>query len=105
MRCPIKIANDRKARRNPDPHCGDMAANRSPLGSRRARQRPHDFKRRSHGALGIVLMGIRIAEIDQDAVPDITGGKTLVLIHHTDASLPEARDDIAYIFGIELLGQ
>ena len=50
-------------------------------------------------------MGIRIAEIDQDAVPDITGGKTLVLIHHTDASLPEARDDVAYIFGIELLGQ
>ncbi len=102
---PDQVADDRKARRNPDANLRDMAANQRPLGCRCRRKRLHDIKRGAHGPLGIILMGVGIAEIDQDAVPDVAGDKPLILIHRTHASFPEARDDVADILGIDLRRQ
>src|SRR5580765_505834 len=50
-------------------------------------------------------MRIRVAEIEQDAVPDIARGEAVVILHQADAGLSKACDHVPNVLGIELFGE
>jgi len=49
----------------------------------------------SHRSLGIVLMGLGIAEIDQDAVAHVFGDKAAEALHSLSDALLISRNDLA----------
>ena len=97
-----EIADHDETGSDSDADGGGMAEGTARLDRARGRQHPHDLEPGADRALGIVLVRDRIAEIDQDAVADETGGKPFIVLHHADAGLAEARDHVTNVFRIEL---
>ncbi len=64
------------------------------------RHRIDDVETRPHRALGLVLMGARVAEIDEDAVAHVLRDKAVVTPDRRTAAALIRRDDIAQIFGV-----
>jgi hypothetical protein len=64
------------------------------------RHRLDDVETRPRRALGLVLMGARVAEINQDAVAHVLGDKPVVAPDRGTATALIRRDDIAQIFGV-----
>jgi hypothetical protein len=64
------------------------------------RHRLHDIETRPRRTLGLVLMGARVAEIDQDAVAHVFRDKAVVAPDRRAAAVLIRRDDIAQIFGV-----
>ena len=60
---------------------------------------------RSHRPLGVVLMRLRVAEIDQYAVAHVPGDKTIALGDFCGDSAVIRGDDLAQILGIKLRGE
>ena len=74
------------------------------LGVERA-DRLDDPQPRAHGALCVVLVGVGIAEEDQQAVAEILGDVTVEAGDHLAARLVVRPHDLAQLFGIELTRQ
>src|ERR1700724_132064 len=67
--------------------------------------RLHDIEARPHRSLGLVLMGARVAEIDQDAVAHVLRDKAVVAPDRRAAAVLIRRDHIAQIFGVHAGGE
>ena len=63
--------------------------------------RRHQFEPGAYRPLRIVLMGARIAEIDQDAVTHVAGDIALPALDHRLAAGLERADHVAHVLGIE----
>src|SRR5215471_1122634 len=71
------------------------------LGIERPRRLDH-AKSRPHGAVGIVFMGLGIAKVDQQAIPEILRDMALKALDHLGAGGLISADDLAQIFRVEL---
>ena len=69
------------------------------------RHRIDDVETRPHRTLGLVLMGARVAEIDEDAVAHVLRDKAVVMPDRGTAAALIRRDDIAQIFGVHPGGE
>ena len=69
------------------------------------RHRIDDVETRPHRTLGLVLMGARVAEIDEDAVAHVLRDKAVVAPDRRAAPALIRRDDIAQIFGVHPGGE
>jgi hypothetical protein len=88
-----QIANDDEATGDADPNV-----------QRLGRGEPADRDYREPGmsrALGVVLMRLRIAEIDQDAIAHIFGDKAAIAADVVGDAAMAGADDLAQILGIE----
>ena len=54
----------------------------------------------AHGLLGVVLVGLRIAEIDEHAVAQIFGHETAVAAHRLGDACLIGRNQLAQVFGV-----
>jgi hypothetical protein len=93
-----QIANDDEASGDADPHIQRL------LGGEPA-DRVDDTEPGASRALGIVLMRLGIAEIDQHAVAHIFGDKTAKAAHGVGDAAVVGADDVTQILGIEAGGQ
>jgi hypothetical protein len=59
----------------------------------------------SHGALGIVLVRLGVAEVDQQAVAQILGDMALVAGNHFGTGLLIGPHHLAEVFWVELAGE
>ena len=64
------------------------------------RHRIDDVETRPHRALGLVLMGARVAEIDEDAVAHVFRDKAVEMADRRTATVLIRGDDIAQILGV-----
>ena len=69
------------------------------------RHRVDDIETRPHRTLGLVLMGARVAEINEDAVAHVLRDKAVVMPDRGTAPALIRRDDIAQIFGVHPGGE
>ena len=69
------------------------------------RHRIDDIETRPHRTLGLVLMGARVAEIDEDAVAHVLRDKAVVAPDRGTAPALKRRDHIAQIFGVHPGGE
>ena len=63
--------------------------------------RVQDRKAGAHGLLRVMLIGRRVAKIDQHAIAEILGDKSIEARHHIVDRLVESRDQIAHVLGVE----
>ena len=63
--------------------------------------RVEDGKAGAHGLLGVMLMSRRVAEIDQHAIAQILGDKSVKARHHIGDRLVEGGDQIAHVLGVK----
>ena len=54
----------------------------------------------AHGPLGVVLMGLRIAEVDQDAVAHVLRHEATEATHGLGDALLIGRNDLAQVFRV-----
>ena len=66
-----------------------------------ARHRADQRKPGADGPLGIVLVGLRIAEIDERSIAHILGDRAAKPGHSGDAGLLKRAEDVAHFLGIE----
>ena len=59
---------------------------------------------RTHGALGVVLVGARPAEVGQHAVAEEVGDVAVELGHHARAGLVEGLDQLTHLLGMQVRG-
>ena len=87
----------------------DMALQGRHLGQLQALgQRPDvldDAQPRADGADGVVLLGVRIAEIDQDAIADVAGDIAAEFGRDIAGRAAIGEDDGGQVFRVELLGK
>jgi hypothetical protein len=69
------------------------------------RHRIDDVETRPHRTLGLVLMGARVAEIDEDAVAHVLRDKAVIAPDRRAAPALIRRDHIAQIFGVHRGGE
>src|SRR5215217_5904909 len=62
-------------------------------------------KSRTHGSVGIVFMGLGIAKVDQQAIPEILRDIALKALDHLGAGGLIGADDLPQVFGIKLAGE
>ncbi len=98
------ITDDHWSRRDADPH-RKLDPGRPGDRGIQLRHRIDDIETRPHRTLGLVLMGARIAEIDQDAVAHVFRDKAVVAPDRSTAAALKRRDDIAQIFGVHPGGE
>ena len=70
--------------------------------------RPHrrqQLQASPHGALGIVLMRLRIAEVDEQAIAQVLGDMALVALDDSRCGLLVGAHHRAEVFGVELPGE
>jgi hypothetical protein len=58
-----------------------------------------------HGTSGIVFMGLRITEVDQEAVPKVLSNMAIKAADHLSAGLLIGTYHVSEIFGVEQAGQ
>ncbi|MEH6721705.1 MAG: hypothetical protein V7704_22785 [Aurantimonas endophytica] len=92
-----KITHDNLTGRDPDSRRKRIGLERRQFGHGRGRRQT-----RSHGSLGVVLMGLGPAEIDQDAVAHELGDLSLEGCDRACNSVLISGDDIAGLLRIEL---
>jgi hypothetical protein len=93
------IADDHRPAGDADPHRELDPGGPAGCGIQ-LRHRIDDVETRPHRTLGLVLMGARVAEIDQDAVAHVFRDKAVVAPDRRAAAVLIRRDDIAQIFGV-----
>src|SRR6516165_9033370 len=59
----------------------------------------HQLQTRAHGALGVVLVSLGIAEIDQNTVAHVLRYKPPEALHRLSDAFLISRNDLAEIFG------
>ena len=69
------------------------------------RHRFHDPQPRPHRPLGIIFMGLGIAEVDQQAIAEILGDIPVIAGDHLGAGLLIGPHDLAPVFRVELAGE
>jgi hypothetical protein len=57
-----------------------------------------------YGAPGVVFMGLRIAKVDQEAVPEVLGNMAIKAADHLSAGLLIGTHHVSEVFGIEQAG-
>jgi len=95
-----EVADDDQAGRDPDPH----AQRRSRRGDE-FRRSLDDREPGLHGALGVVFVGLRIAEIGEHPVADVFGDEATVALDRRRAAAMVGADDLAHVLGIEPRGE
>ena len=70
-----------------------------------SRHRRDGLKPGAYGLFGIVLVGLRIAEIDEHAVAQIFGDETAVAAHRLGDACLIGRNQLAQVFGVHLTGE
>ena len=65
----------------------------------------HDVERRAHRALGIVLVGLRVAEIDEQRVAHVSAQVAARALHRIDAGVPIVDQQRGQLLRIEPLGE
>jgi hypothetical protein len=98
------VADDHGSRGDADPH-REFDPGRPRDHSIQLRHRIHDIETRPHRTLGLVFMGARVAEIDEDAVAHILGDKAVVAPDHGTVAALIRTDHIAQIFGVHPGGE
>ena len=93
------VADDHRPGGDADPH-RELDPGRPADCGIQLRHRIDDIETRPHRALGLVLMGARVAEIDEDAVAHVLRNKAVVAPDRRAAPVLERRDDIAQILGV-----
>src|SRR5262249_52000899 len=58
-----------------------------------------------HSPAGVVFMGLRIAEVDQEPIPKVLGNMTVKATDHLSAGLLIGAYHVSEVFGVELAGQ
>ena len=54
-----------------------------------------------HRPLGIILMGHRVSEIDENAVSQVLGDKTVKFGYHIGTNLPICGDDLPHVLRVK----
>ena len=54
----------------------------------------------AHGPLCVVLVGLRVAEVDQDPVAHVLGDEAAEALHGLRDALLVGRDDLAQVFRV-----
>jgi hypothetical protein len=98
------IADDHRSRGDADPH-RELDPRRPANCGIQLRHRIDDIETRPHRTLGLVLMGARVAEINEDAVAHVLGDKAVVAPDRRAAAVLIRRDHIAQIFGVHPGGE
>ena len=98
------VADDHRSGGDADPH-RELDPGRPGDCGIQLRHRIDDVETRPHRTLGLVLMGARVAEIDQDAVAHVLRDKAVVTPDRRAAAALKRRDDIAQIFGVHPGGE
>ena len=93
------VADDHRSGGDADPH-SELDRGRPADCGIQLRHRIDDVETRPRRTLGLVLMGARVAEIDEDAVTHELGDKAVVMPDRGTAPVLIRRDDIAQIFGV-----
>ncbi len=93
------VADDHRSGGDADPH-RELDPGRPADCGIQLRHRIDDVETGPHRPLGLVLMGARVAEIDEDAVAHVLGDKAVVMPDRGTAPALIRRDDIAQIFGV-----
>ncbi len=63
--------------------------------------RVEDGKAGAHGLLGVMLMSRRVAKIDQHAIAQVLGDKSIESGHHIGAPFVEGGDQIPHVLGVK----
>jgi hypothetical protein len=92
------VADDHRSRGDADPH-RELDPGRPRDRGIQLRHRIDDIETHPHRTLGLVLMGPRVAEIDEDAVAHVLRDKAVVAPDRRAAAVLIRRDDVAQIFG------
>ena len=98
------IADDHRSGGDADPH-RELDPGRPADCGIQLRHRIDDVETRPHRSLGLVLMGARVAEIDEDAVAHVLRDKAVVMPDRRAAPALIRGDDIAQIFGVHPGGE
>ena len=98
------VADDHRSGGDADPH-RELDPGRPGDRGIQLRHRIDDVETRPHRPLGLVLMGARVAEIDEDAVAHVLGDKAVVMPDRRTAPALIRRDHIAQIFGVHRGGE
>ncbi len=98
------VADDHRSGGDADPH-RELDPGRPRDCGIQLRHRIDDVETRPHRTLGLVLMGARVAEIDQDAVAHVLRDKAVVAPDRRTAPALIRRDHIAQIFGVHPGGE
>ncbi len=98
------VADDHRSGGDADPH-RELDPGRPADCGIQLRHRIDDVETRPHRPLGLVLMGARVAEIDEDAVAHVLRDKAVVAPDRGTAPALIRRDDIAQIFGVHPGGE
>ena len=68
-------------------------------------KRALDRERRAHGALGVVLLGVRIAEQRHQPVAELLQHMTAKIGHRSRSLVEIGVDEVAPVLGVELRGK
>ena len=98
------VADDHRSGGDADPH-RELDPGRPRDRGIQLRHRIDDVETRPHRSLGLVLMGARVAEINEDAVAHVLRDKAVVMPDRRTAPALIRRDDIAQIFGVHRGGE
>ena len=91
-----QVADDDQPGRDPDPHVQGRAGRGDEF-----RRGLDDGEPGLHGALGVVFVGLRIAEIGEHAVAHVFGDEAAVALDQLRAAAMIGADDLAHVLGIE----
>jgi hypothetical protein len=89
----------------------DTQAHRQPDALVRRQSHPEegygieDFQPCPHGPLGVVLVRLRIAEIDQQAIPQVLRDVAVKALDHVGTGGLIGAYDLAIVFQVELSGE
>jgi hypothetical protein len=80
----------------------------TPLSLQAGIEAPHrrqNLQSSVYGTSGVVFMSLRIAEVDQEAVPEVLGNMAIKAADYLSAGLLIGTHHVSEIFGVELAGQ
>ena len=94
------IPDDSAAGGDPNPNC-----NRLVIRLLEYRHRTDDLQPTSGGALGVILVSLGIAEIDQEAVALMPGDESVVSLNGANDGSAKLRQEVTVVFGFQALAQ
>lgn len=88
------VADDNRSSVDANAH-SKLQASERPVAFVEARERVDDSEAGPHSALGVILVCLRVAEIDQHPIAEVLGDITVVLRDHVGAGILIRADDLA----------
>ena len=64
-----------------------------------------DTQPRAYGSLGVIFMGLGIAKIDEETIPEQLGDMSFIALDDFRADFLICMDHVPIVFGIELGGE